>query len=159
MSEKELNTGVYGRSKFIEVAEMKFNKAKQNNTPLCVMELDLDHFKIVNDTYGYDVGDVVIQRTQDEIVSVLQQSHLSTMLERRGGDEFTIVVESTPMEASVLASVILNSVVNIDYSDVAEDLKVSITAGIAGISEETKIYNDLVHDATRALYQQKRNSR
>ena len=159
MSEKQLFTGVYGRGKFIEEAELKFNRAKKNNTPLCVMELDLDHFKRVNDNYGYEVGDIVIQRTQDEIVSVLQKLSVPSLLERRGGDEFTIVLEEKPMKAAIIASTICDSVVSIDYSDVAEDLSVSITAGIAGISEKTEVYYELVHDATNALYQNKKNSR
>lgn len=160
MSEKELFTGVYGRSKFIEEAENRFNKAKKENKPFCVMELDLDYFKNVNDQYGYEVGDIVIKRTQDEIVSHLQNTDYFTMIERRGGDEFTIVLESKIMEASKLATKILNAVVGIDYSDVADDkLRVSITAGIAKLTKGTKIYQDLVNDASIALYQNKRRNR
>jgi diguanylate cyclase (GGDEF)-like protein len=160
MSEKELFTGVYGRSKFIEEAENRFNKAKKENKPFCVMELDLDYFKNVNDQYGYEVGDIVIKRTQDEIVSHLQKTDYFTMIERRGGDEFTIVLETKIMEASKLATKILNAVVGIDYSDVADDkLRVSITAGIAKLTKGTKIYQDLVNDASIALYQNKRRNR
>ncbi len=159
MSEKELDTGVYGRSEFIEEAETRFNKAVKEKLPFSVVEIDLDRFKRVNDDFGYDVGDVVIKRTQDEIISTLQSSDAKSILERRGGDEFTIVLNLNPRQASKLVTTILNNIVSIDYSDVAEDLKVGATAGIAGITKSAKIYQDVLHDATIALYQNKRNNR
>jgi diguanylate cyclase (GGDEF)-like protein len=157
MTEQELFTGMYGRSTFIEEAENKFNKANVQHTPFSVMVLDLDLFKKINDQYGYDVGDIVLQRTQDEIISVLQETNVPTMLERRGGDEFTIVLETSPLESSKIATTLLNRVVGVDYSDVAEDLKVRITAGIACMTKKTKIYQDVLHDATIELYKNKRN--
>ncbi|MEC9485857.1 MAG: GGDEF domain-containing protein [Candidatus Izemoplasma sp.] len=159
MSEETLFTGAYGRGQFIEEAETRFNKAKANKLPFSVIDIDLDRFKKVNDNYGYDVGDIVIKRTQDEIISILQAFDASSIIERRGGDEFTIVVNLNPKKASQLVTKILNSIVAVDYSDVADDLCVGATAGIAGITGSTKIYQDVLHDATIALYQNKKNNR
>ncbi len=157
MSEKELYTGKHGRGTFIEETVKMFNKAKQEQTPLSVIQMDLDHFHEVNQKYGYEVGDIVLRRTLDEIVDVLKEKHYSTMLQRKGGDEFSIVAETTTRDAAMLATKILNRVVAIDYSDIAEGLKVSITAGIAGLTKNTVSYSDLIHQATIKLYEAKRN--
>lgn len=157
MSEDALFTGNYGRGDFIEAAEKTFNKAKQEKTPLSIIQMDLDHFHQVNKTYGYDIGDIVLQRTQDEIMSVLQASKHETLLQRKGGDEFTVLVNCTGLAVSKLTTNILNAVVNVDYSDVAENLSVSITAGIASMTRKNKSYADLMHEATIKLYESKRN--
>lgn len=157
MSKEELFTGMYGRGKFIEAAEKAFHQAKQEDHPLCVIQMDLDHFHQVNKNYGYEIGDLVLKRTQDEIVSVLQESKYETLMERKGGDEFTVLAHCSALQVSQLTTKILNRVVAIDYSDVAEDLKVSITAGMAALRKRTKSYADLLHEATIKLYEGKRN--
>ncbi|MGD9909761.1 MAG: diguanylate cyclase [Candidatus Izemoplasmatales bacterium] len=157
MLEKELDTGKYGQGKFIEETEKLFEKALSNHTPLSVIELDLDYFKAINDNYGHDAGDIVLQRTWDSIVSTLQTSKYISTFERRGGDEFTVVVEATPYQASKLATDILNNVIDCDFSDIHENLKMSMTAGIAGISKKRNTYQQLLQDATLAMYQNKRN--
>lgn len=156
MSEEQLFTGKYGRGKFLELTEKAFNQAMDEDTPLSFISMDLDKFQKVNQTYGYEVGDVVLQRTQDEIISVLQRSAFNTLFERKGGDEFNVLVEAKAMDAAKLATEILNAVVDVDYSDVAENLKITITAGIASRNKRTKSASDLMHQATIKLYEQKR---
>lgn len=159
MGKEELFTGKYGRGKFIEESEKLFDKAKENKTKLSVVQLDLDMFHKLNQTYGYDVGDIVLERTQDEIVSILQECSYETLLERRGGDEFSITVCASTREASMLSTKILNRVKDVDYSDVADKLKVYITAGISGLTKKSESYTQLVHEATMELYKAKRNKR
>jgi len=159
MIEKELFTGNYGRGKFIEESEKAFNKAKQENTPLSIIQMDFDYFHKLNQTFGYDIGDIVLQRTQDEIMNVLHESKHTSLMERKGGDEFSIIVDASPLEASKLATMILNRTTSIDYSDIADNMKVSITAGIAGLRKRTNSYSDLMHDAIIKLYEAKRNRR
>ena len=156
MSETILHTGKYGRGEFIEKSEKLFNEAKQNKQPLSVVQMDLDRFHDVNKQFGYDVGDVVLQRTQDEIVSVVQSYPYESIVEKKGGDEFSITIKAKPLEVSKLVEDILNHVIDIDYSDVAEGLKVSISAGIAGISSKISSYTQLVHEATIQLFEVKK---
>lgn len=157
MSEETLYTGKYGRGTFIEESLKRFEMAKQNKTPLSIIQMDLDHFHNVNKNFGYDAGDIVLDRTQSEIISVLQESKYETLLERKGGDEFSVVVNASAMNASLLATKILNRVIAIDYSDISEDLKVSITAGIAGMTKNINSYSELAQEAIIKLYQAKRN--
>ncbi len=113
-------------------------------------------FHDLNKKYGYDIGDIVLRRTTDEIISVLNESKHNSLMERKGGDEFSVLVNVNPKDASQLATKILNRIVSVDYSDVADNLKVSITAGIAGLRKRTKSYSELMHDATIKLYEAKR---
>lgn len=157
MSESQLDTGKHGRGKFTEEAIKMFEQAKQNKTCLSVIQMDLDHFHQVNQKYGYDIGDIVLRRTTDEIVSVLETYDYHTLLQRKGGDEYTVIAECSILEASKLSSQILNAVVAVDYSDVAEDLKIAITAGIVALGKRSKSYSELLHKATVKLYEAKQN--
>ena len=159
LSEKELYTGEYGRGKFIEETKKAFEQAKIEKTPLSIIQMDLDYFHDLNVKFGHDIGDIVLQRTSDEIKSVLSENDFNSLMERKGGDEFSVLINLNPKDASKLATIILNRVVSVDYSDIAEDLKVSITAGIAGITRNTKSYTELMHDATIKLYEAKRRGR
>jgi diguanylate cyclase (GGDEF)-like protein len=158
MSEKILHTGRYGRGEFIEKSERLFNEAKQSQAPLSVVQMDLDKFHYVNKDYGYDVGDVVLERTQNEIVSLVQKSKLESIVERKGGDEFSITIKATPSQTKQLVDEIINRVKQIDYSDLVEDLSVSISAGMAFITKDVKNYVDLVHQATIELFETKRKN-
>lgn len=159
MSVEQNDTGKYGRGVFIEEVDKAFNKAKQNNTPLCFVSMDLDRFHDVNKRFGYDVGDVVLKRTGDIIVSVLQKQKYSSLMNHSGGDEYSVVVETGMIEASKLVTEILNEVVEVDYSDIADGLKVAITAGIASVTNKMKVYQDLMHEATIKLYESKKSRR
>lgn len=159
MGEEKVFTGKYGRGQFIEESEKAFDMARLNKTHLSVIQLDLDMFHNLNQTYGYEIGDIVLERTQAELVAVLQESNHKFIIDRRGGDEFSITIETNTLFASKLASKLLNRVLDVDYSDVAEKLKVSITAGIAELTKKTESYSELVHDATIALYKAKKEKR
>ena len=159
MSEQELYTGEYGHGTFIEETKKAFEQAKIEKTPLSIIQMDLDYFHELNVKYGHDIGDIVLQRTADEIKNTLIESNCESLMERKGGDEFSVLVNYNPKDASKLATKILNRITSVDYSDVAENLQVSITAGIAGLTRTTKSYSELVHDATIKLYEAKRRGR
>lgn len=157
LSEQELYTGKYGHGTFIEESKNAFEKAKLHNTPISLIQLDLDDFHELNMTFGHDIGDIVLERTGEALKQVLSEGKISGFMERKGGDEYSVLVHLNTMEASLLAASLCKRVVETDYSDVSEDLKVSITAGIAGLTKRTKSYTELFHNATIALYEQKKN--
>jgi len=77
-------TGAYNRRYFFDVGESLYAQAKESGTPLAAVVLDIDHFKNVNDTYGHDVGDKVLQRFS----SVLSETMSRFLVARTGGEEF-----------------------------------------------------------------------
>lgn len=159
MVEKEMYSGKYGRGQFISESEKMFDKAQLNNTPLSVIQIDMDYFKSINDTYGYDIGDIVLERSQDAMLSVLYESKVKSLFEKRGGDEFGVTIEAGALKSSKIASDMLSRICEVDYSDVATDLKVKASAGIVSRNKRTKSYNELVQSATIKLYESKRRSR
>lgn len=159
MSENENNTGRHDRGTFNEKAEYMFDMAKENNEKLCVVEFDLDYFADINKKYGYEVGDIVIDRTQSEIAACVQESKHDVIFERIGGDEFQLIIKAGIAQTTIFVTSILNRVVAVDYSDVADDLKVSITAGIAKLSLKSVSYAEMVSKAAMQLYQNKLNKR
>lgn len=159
MVKNEVYVGKYGRGQFVNESEKMFEEAKLNKSPLSVLQIDMDYFHSINQTYGYEVGDIVLERSQDAMLSVLYETKVKYLFEKKGGDEFGVTLESNGLEASSIASKMLNRVVEVDYSDVANDLKVNATAGIAVLNKKTKSYGELVQLATITLYENKRRNR
>lgn len=88
-------TGSYNRRYFYAQIESALARAKRYTQPLCLLVLDLDNFKIINDTYGHGFGDIVLK---DVASSVREEIRESDIFARFGGEEFVIVftdIEST----------------------------------------------------------------
>ncbi|WHY01528.1 GGDEF and EAL domain-containing protein [Neobacillus sp. DY30] len=125
---------------------------QQKNNMHAVIFLDLDRFKIINDTKGHSVGDIILQRVADRLETAVQNDGL---VSRQGGDEFIIVLEDVDKEnASLVAKRILNEFSNpIEVNN--EEFYVTPSIGISiyptdGSDEET-----LIKNADTAMYQAK----
>lgn len=124
----------------------------QCNKMHAVLFLDLDRFKIINDTKGHSVGDIILQKVADRLVSAVQNEGL---VSRQGGDEFIIVLEDVDKEnASLVAKRILNKFAN-PFEVNCEEFYVTPSIGISlypsdGTDEET-----LIKNADTAMYQAK----
>ncbi len=95
MANKDFMTGAYNRRFFFESGEAIFEKAKRSKKDLAVAMFDIDKFKNINDTYGHDVGDVVIC----EIVNILNDNlRESDLMARFGGEEFCVLLEHISLE-------------------------------------------------------------
>jgi diguanylate cyclase (GGDEF)-like protein/PAS domain S-box-containing protein len=94
-------TGIYNRHKFEEMFEIEIDRVLRYESPLTLIMLDIDHFKMVNDTYGHDVGDKVIKN----IVAVVNKNIRTTdIFVRWGGEEFIILCPQTDsLNAATLA--------------------------------------------------------
>ncbi|MEJ2501031.1 MAG: sensor domain-containing diguanylate cyclase, partial [Campylobacterales bacterium] len=88
-------TRLYNRVKLDQELLKEIRRAERYNTPFCITLLDIDHFKDVNDTYGHQTGDRVLKA----IAAVLKQNSREVDIAGRwGGEEFLIIVPSTPLE-------------------------------------------------------------
>ena len=88
-------TGLYNRRYFMELATKQFEHARRYQHPLTVIMLDIDHFKKVNDTFGHQVGDQVLQTVAKLCKNGLRSSDL---IGRYGGEEFVITLPETPIQ-------------------------------------------------------------
>ena len=92
-------TGLLNKRAMLEVAEQKIAAAKRFGRHLSVLVTDIDHFKKVNDTYGHDVGDVVIKGLGE----ILRRAKRNTdAVARFGGEEFVVICEETDARGAML---------------------------------------------------------
>ncbi len=123
--------------------------------PVCLLFIDLDHFKVVNDSYGHDVGDALIVRAAGLITRACRASDT---VARLGGDEFTVLCEDTTVAAAeVLAARIVEAFeerLDID----GHELRISASMGLTVARGHTRPA-DLLREADSAMYLAKERGR
>ena len=92
-------TGALNRRSFNEIAEKKMISAEVNKHPYTMVYIDLDNFKIINDTLGYTVGDLVLKSVVDAIQAQIRNTDF---LARLGGDEFAVLLTNIDQEQAKL---------------------------------------------------------
>jgi len=126
-----------------------------DNGGYAVMMIDVDHFKGVNDTFGHDIGDVVLTR----IAQVLSQNvRAADLAARLGGDEFVVILANArPGVPEARAQAILDAVRGHPWAEVAAGLSVSISIGLHHGGQHD--LSTLLTDADRKLYHAKKDGR
>ena len=130
--------------------DKEWSRTTRNNESLLCMILDIDHFKNVNDTYGHEVGDVVLQKTAAVMLNCMRDSDIVC---RFGGEEFLVICPGADVEiAKVLGDRLRKSVENniIDTSGFKGNITISI--GVSVRSEWHSSPKDLIKNADEALY-------
>ncbi|MCF8034975.1 MAG: diguanylate cyclase [Desulfarculaceae bacterium] len=94
-------TGVFNRRKFDEVMGFEMERSRRHKTPLTMIMLDIDHFKLVNDTFGHHVGDIVLHELAEIVGKMMRKGDY---LIRYGGEEFVAFLPDTSLEAGVGAA-------------------------------------------------------
>ncbi len=145
-------TGLYNHRHIQEVVREEFERAKRTREPLAVVMFDLDHFKKVNDTYGHQVGDRVLQ----ELARILKRTAREIdKLGRYGGEEFIAVLPDTGIDDAVIfAERVRESVERHPFAvGRAQPLHLTVSAGAATYPHPA-VYNPrtLIHRADQALY-------
>ena len=93
-------TRLPNRRAFIRRLEDEINRSQRENSPLTLGMLDLDHFKNINDQYGYNVGDEILQIYATDILSIFRHYD---MVARYGGEEFAVILPNTDHEGALRA--------------------------------------------------------
>ncbi|MHB1457806.1 MAG: histidine kinase N-terminal 7TM domain-containing diguanylate cyclase [Armatimonadota bacterium] len=151
-------TGVFKRGYFLTATKDALEKASKRKVPVSIIVIDLDLFKLVNDTYGHKAGDTALKAVADVLISTLRENDI---LGRFGGEEFVIFLpHTTPKAAAQVAErlriAIQNTKVNIGIIDI--DVRASF--GVAGVdSTKTVNFDQLFANADRALYAAKNTGR
>lgn len=144
-------TGIYNRRKFFEIAMVMFDNSRDN---LYAIMIDIDKFKIVNDTYGHPVGDMVIKA----IANIISENLCAdTVLGRVGGEEFAILCyPDSYNKINETMERIRLKVENLEiYTQKNELVKCTISEGVVAATPEMKTIDELLKLADEALYEAK----
>ena len=151
-------TGLYNRRYLEETLERELTRARRAGLPVAVIMADLDHFKKINDFYGHEAGDYVLQM----IARTLQRSVRSDdIVCRYGGEEFTVIMPGlSPEKAQTRAELMLESVRRLEliYGGTAIQ-GVTISAGVASFPEGGDRWPEIIQAADLALLRAKQEGR
>lgn len=129
-------TGCYNRLYMAERMEPEIKRAKRYRHWLSVIMCDIDHFKQVNDTYGHQVGDVVLKGFVDIIRKSIREE--IDWAVRYGGEEFVIILPETDLEgARVVAERLRLSVEHTAFNAEGKPFSITSSFGVTGLNEKT----------------------
>jgi diguanylate cyclase (GGDEF)-like protein/PAS domain S-box-containing protein len=150
-------TGLANRRLFNEHLSLALALAARRNCPVAVLFLDLDHFKLVNDTLGHTMGDVLLQEVAKRLKSCVREGDA---VARVGGDEFTIVLQDleTRDAAAVVAQKVLRAIAA-PIEMTGHRLYVTVSIGITIFPDDGADAETLLKNADNAMYRAKAEGR
>ena len=147
-------TGLHNRRHLFDMAPRLLELARRNDRPLCVALIDLDHFKLLNDTFGHQAGDTVLQRFAALLQRILRRSDIIC---RHGGEEFVTVMPDIDADGT---DAVLRRLLE-EYQAPQPDIGVprlpscTFSAGIAIFPRHGQTLEQLLSRADRGLYRAK----
>ena len=156
-------TGLANRRALEQMLANEVERAQRHGRPLSILMADIDHFKAINDTHGHRAGDEVLRELARVLADKLRSIDRAA---RYGGEEFCVLMPDTPAEeARRVAERIRRAVEAHTFVVESEDgeppigLRLTVSAGVAGLPEDAATLEALVDAADRALYDAKRQGR
>ncbi len=153
-------TGLFNRRYFERRLREESAHAKRHKRPFSLVMLDLDHFKLVNDTYGHEDGDRVLCHLAEVVLACLREDDLAC---RYGGEEFVLLLRSTTGMAARIVANRLRATLHskpIPMGERKEMRHITFSAGVAAADDRNNFKtDDIVARADAALYRAKRAGR
>ncbi|NUM46421.1 MAG: diguanylate cyclase [Anaerolineales bacterium] len=148
-------TGILNRRQLFNLGELEFRRARRFNRPLCAILLDIDHFKMINDTYGHAKGDQVLKNLAQFLKLQLREFDI---LARYGGEEFVIILPGADFANARNIAHRLRKGVE-DRTMINGSVSITISLGVAELTEATPDFQALINQADMAMYEAKRAGR
>lgn len=152
-------TGLYNRRFMEESLHRELQRSRRRNTPLGIIMLDIDHFKVFNDTHGHDAGDLLLQALGDYLGKHIRSEDIAC---RYGGEEFTLILPEASLEFTARRAEDLRVGVERELRVVLEGQllgKTTISAGVACYPEHGATSRQILRMADQALYLAKNRGR
>lgn len=151
-------TGVLNRRFGLLRLQEEFSRAIRTSQPLCVLILDIDHFKNVNDTYGHIVGDKILIQMTQATKSALREGDVFL---RYGGEEFAVILPgASPSDGHKIAERIRRYVEDASFTHNLQEIKITVSIGGTSFpSNNVDSAQQLLEAADKNLYQAKENGR
>lgn len=146
-------TDLPNRRHLLEAVEQEIERTE---APVAILYLDLDRFKVVNDTWGHSAGDELLVQFAQRLRAAVRGHDLAARL---GGDEFAVLVRDADVEAAVATARRVLDSVGGTYSLSSGEITCHASVGVAVATPETVTADDLVRNADIAMYSVKRSDR
>ncbi|ATC95271.1 diguanylate cyclase [Pseudoalteromonas tunicata] len=150
-------TGLYNRGFWEESLKKEAKRLQRNEGQSCLLMLDVDHFKRINDEFGHSGGDAALRHIADVLKKTLRESDL---IGRFGGEEFAVTLVDTDVEggkvfAERVRKILAESTIIFDNNQI----KLTISLGLAPYKKSYLQHEQWIADADKALYYSKENGR
>jgi diguanylate cyclase (GGDEF)-like protein/PAS domain S-box-containing protein len=144
-------TGLYNRRMFIQRINDEIERASRYQHTLSLFMIDIDYFKSINDNYGHQTGDTVLQNFAKILSDSIRKSDYAA---RYGGEEFVVVLPETPLlKAEELAERLRKQIEDTHFSiNNNEDINLTVSIGISTFPEHAETSHELLEIADAAMY-------
>lgn len=150
-------TQLPNRRHIYQKAQSFFEHARHNKHPFSVITFDADHFKLVNDTFGHETGDIALQHIANSAQSLMRNNQI---VGRTGGEEFLILLPTTSLTAAMrIAKQLVNNIAATDFSEMPTGFSLTISAGVSTLQSSDQQVAALINRADDALYVAKNGGR
>jgi diguanylate cyclase (GGDEF)-like protein len=151
-------TGAFNRRHFFVVGERRFAHALLAHEPVCVLLLDVDNFKAINDAHGHAAGDRVLIEVARACKASLRDADL---LARYGGEEFVALLPATDLPQALLVAERVRASVAESYvvTDAGAAVQPTVSVGVAMLAGALRSFDGLLAQADSAMYEAKRGGK
>ncbi|MBN1522353.1 MAG: GGDEF domain-containing protein [Candidatus Aureabacteria bacterium] len=151
---------IYNHDYFVQRLKEELFRCKRYHLKLCLIMLDIDHFKSFNDTYGHLAGNYILR----EVAKIFTtNTRITDIISRYGGEEFAILMTETGINDAVkIAEKIREAIQDFPFEYDGEQLHVTVSIGLSewdGADEESFDDIDFIDSADKKLYEAKKNGR
>ena len=157
LSRTDRLTGLNNRGHWEEELKREYSRHRRYGSTAALVMFDIDHFKKVNDTYGHQAGDKVIQAVAEVVRKEARDTDIAG---RYGGEEFVILLPDVDSAGARLFAERLRQkteALTVDYD--GQVIPFTISLGVADLAQSSNDHQQLIEWADHALYQSKRNGR
>jgi diguanylate cyclase (GGDEF)-like protein len=148
-------TGLNNRRSFDKTLATEWKRRQRYKRPLSLIMIDIDHFKKVNDTYGHQKGDSVLQTVSGIINDNVRSTDFPC---RYGGEEIAVILSETVLDNAAVTAEKLRLLIEIQVEEI-EGIKVTISLGVSTYVENMSESGDLIKAADSCLYKAKNTGR
>lgn len=149
-------TNLYNRRYFMKELSRQKSVSERDASDFVVCYFDLDHFKIINDTFGHHIGDIVLQKFSEILLSSIREIDFAA---RFGGEEFVCLLVNTDVEKAVkVTERIRLKFSTYNFNDISPSLHATVSIGVSNFKQFSTIQETLT-SADRRMYHAKKSGR
>lgn len=146
-------TGLFNRGYLDETLPRELARAERDSSSLCVLMIDIDKFKLLNDTYGHSAGDTVLQKFGELVSRNTRQNDVAC---RYGGDEFVVLMPNISIDEAIQRGKQLGMLFSkLSFNFENTEVQATLSIGVASFPDHGKTVDGLLIAADKALYSAK----